>query len=228
MELYTLTIHEAQKQLRSGALTSVELTESLLERIERVEPKVGAYISVQADLALQMARFADERRATGEDTPLLGIPLAVKDSIITQGVPTTAGSKILDGFIPPYDATAVDALRRAGAVILGKTNTDEFTMGSSTEYSAFHPTANPWDLRRVPGGSSGGSAAAVAAGEALAALGTDTGGSIRQPAAFCGVVGLKPTYGRVSRYGLIAHGSSLDQIGPLTRDVTDAAILLTA
>lgn len=226
MELYALTIHQALEKLRNGEITSVELTESVLARIGQVEEKVQAYISVQADLALQMARMADERRATGEDTPLLGIPLAIKDSIITRGVPTTAGSKILETFIPPFDATAVDHLRRAGAVFVGKTNTDEFTMGSSTEFSAFHPTRNPWNLERVPGGSSGGSAAAVAAGEAPAALGTDTGGSIRQPASFCGVVGLKPTYGRVSRYGLIAHGSSLDQIGPLTRDVEDAAILL--
>jgi aspartyl-tRNA(Asn)/glutamyl-tRNA(Gln) amidotransferase subunit A len=226
LELYALTIHEAQEQLRQGTITSVELTESVLERIAAVEEKIGAYISIQEDLALQMARFSDERRATGEDHPLLGIPLGIKDAIITGGVPTTAGSKILEGYIPPFDATTVAKLRRAGAVFIGKTNTDEFTMGSSTEYSAFHVTHNPWDLNRVPGGSSGGSAAAVAAHEALGALGTDTGGSIRQPASFCGVVGLKPTYGRVSRYGAIAHGSSLDQIGPITKDVQDAAILL--
>ncbi len=228
MELYALTIHAAQAKLRAGEISSVELTESVLERIAAVEDKVHAYISVQEDLALQMARLADERRATGEDNPLLGIPLAIKDAIITLGVPSTAGSKILDGFVPPFDATAVDKLRITGAVFVGKANTDEFTMGSSTEFSAFHPTSNPWARQRVPGGSSGGSAAAIAADEALGALGTDTGGSIRQPASFCGVVGLKPTYGRVSRYGLIAHGSSLDQIGPLTKDVTDAAILLRA
>ncbi|MEW5959117.1 MAG: Asp-tRNA(Asn)/Glu-tRNA(Gln) amidotransferase subunit GatA [Chloroflexota bacterium] len=227
MELYELTIHAAQEKLRAGEITSVELTESVLDRIAAVEDKVQAYISVQEELALHMARFADERRATGEDNPLLGIPLAIKDAIITQGVPTTAGSRILENYTPPFDATAVDRLRVAGAVFVGKTNTDEFTMGSSTEHSAFHRTGNPWNLRRVPGGSSGGSAAAVAANEALAALGTDTGGSIREPASFCGVVGLKPTYGRVSRYGLIAHGSSLDQIGPLTKDVEDAAILLS-
>ena len=226
MELYSLTIHAAQDKLRSGEITSVELTESVLERIAAVDDKTQAYLSLQEDLALQMARFADERRATGEDRPLLGIPLAIKDAIVTLGVPTTAGSKILENFIPPFDATAAAKLREAGAVFIGKTNTDEFTMGSSTEYSAFQRTYNPWDLRRVPGGSSGGSATAVAAGEALGALGTDTGGSIRQPASFCGIVGVKPTYGRVSRYGLIAHGSSFDQIGPLAKDVEDAAILL--
>ncbi|GAB4461007.1 MAG: Asp-tRNA(Asn)/Glu-tRNA(Gln) amidotransferase subunit GatA [Anaerolineae bacterium] len=228
MELYTLTIHQAQEKLRYGEITSVELTESVLERIGAVDPKVQAYLSVQADLALDMARLADERRATGEDNPLLGIPLGLKDVLITYGVPTTAGSKILEGFVPPFDATAITKLRTAGAVFVGKTNMDEFAMGSSTEYSAYQVTKNPWDLRRVPGGSSGGSAAAVAADEALATLGTDTGGSVRLPAAYCGVVGLKPTYGRVSRYGLIAFGSSLDQIGPLTKDVEDAAILLNA
>jgi aspartyl-tRNA(Asn)/glutamyl-tRNA(Gln) amidotransferase subunit A len=227
LELYSLTIHEAQDKLRHGEISSVDLTESVLERITTVEDKVQAYISVQEDLALQMARFADERRATGEDHSLLGIPLGIKDAIITQGVPTTAGSAILENYIPPFDATAVTHLREVGAVFLGKTNTDEFTMGSSTEHSVFYPTHNPWNLTRVPGGSSGGSASAIAADEALGALGTDTGGSIRQPASYCGIVGLKPTYGRVSRYGLIAHGSSLDQIGPLTKDVEDAAILFS-
>jgi len=227
VELYSLTIHAAQEMLRQGEISSVELTESVLARIEAVEGQTQAYISLQPELALSMARLADERRATGEDNALLGIPLGIKDAIITQGVPTTAGSKILENFVPPFDATVIGKLRQAGAVFVGKTNTDEFTMGSSTEYSAFKRTRNPWDLNRVPGGSSGGSAAATAADEALATLGTDTGGSIRQPASLCGVVGLKPTYGRVSRYGLIAHGSSLDQIGPLTKDVEDAAIMLS-
>ncbi|MFQ5613358.1 MAG: Asp-tRNA(Asn)/Glu-tRNA(Gln) amidotransferase subunit GatA, partial [Anaerolineae bacterium] len=226
MELYQLTIHQAQNLLRSGAISAVELTQGVLDRILAVDNDLRAYISVLPEAALEMARQADQRRAQGEDGPLLGIPLAIKDAIITQGVTTTCGSRILEDFVPPFDATAIGKLRAAGAIFVGKTNTDEFTMGSSTEYSAFFPTGNPWELRRVPGGSSGGSAAAVAAGEALGALGTDTGGSVRQPAAFCGVVGLKPTYGRVSRYGLIAHGSSLDQIGPLARDVQDAAILL--
>lgn len=228
MELNTLTIHQAQQMLRSGEVTSAELTESVLDRIEAVEETVGAYISVQADVARAMARMADERRAAGEDNPLLGIPLAIKDAIITQGVPTTAGSRILEGFVPPFDATAVRKLRETGAVFVGKTNTDEFTMGGSTEYSAYKLTRNPWDTERVPGGSSGGSAAAIAANEALGALGTDTGGSIRQPASFCSVVGLKPTYGRVSRYGAIAHGSSLDQISPIAKDVEDVATLMQA
>jgi aspartyl-tRNA(Asn)/glutamyl-tRNA(Gln) amidotransferase subunit A len=226
VELYELTIHQAQDMLRTGQITSVELTESVLERLEAVEAQVGAYLSTQADLARYMARLADERRAIGEDQPLLGIPLGIKDTIITEGIPTTAGSKILEGFTPPFDSTAAARLRVAGAVFIGKTNLDEFAMGSSTEFSAFHVTRNPWNLNCVPGGSSGGSGAAVAAFEALGALGSDTGGSVRLPASYCGVVGLKPTYGRVSRYGLIAYGSSLDQIGPLARDVEDVAILL--
>jgi aspartyl-tRNA(Asn)/glutamyl-tRNA(Gln) amidotransferase subunit A len=225
-ELYQLTIREAQAMLGSGEASSVELTQAVLDRILAIDNQVGAYISLLPEEALAQAREADRRRGEGDDAALLGIPLAIKDVMCTQGTPTTCGSRMLEDFVPPFDATAIARLRAAGAVILGKTNTDEFAMGSSTEYSTFFATGNPWDLERVPGGSSGGSAAAVAAGEALGALGSDTGGSIRQPAALCGVVGLKPTYGRVSRYGLVAHGSSLDQIGPLTRSVEDAAILL--
>ena len=228
MKLYELTIHEAQELLGKGEVSAVELTQAVIERIVEVDNQVKAYLTVTPELALEQAREADRRRAAGEDHALLGVPLAIKDVICTKGLVTTCGSRILEDFIPPYDATVIEHLRQQGAVILGKTNMDEFAMGSSTENSAYFPTHNPWDLNRVPGGSSGGSAAALAADECLGALGSDTGGSVRQPAALCGVVGLKPTYGRVSRYGLVAFASSLDQIGPLGKDVTDCAIMLQA
>ncbi len=227
MKLYELTIHQARSLLQSGQISAAELTTAVIDRILAVDNEVKAYLTLTPELALEQARRADAQRGAGQDTPLLGIPLAIKDIICTEGIPTTCGSKILEDFIPPYNATVVEKLRAAGAVILGKTNTDEFAMGSSTENSAYFTTHNPWDLSRVPGGSSGGSAAAVAADECLGALGSDTGGSVRQPAALCGVVGLKPTYGRVSRYGLVAFASSLDQIGTFGKDVTDCALLLS-
>ena len=226
MEWHRLSILELRKYLWAGEVSSYALTEYFLKRIEDLDPKIKAYITVTPELALQMAQRADALLKEGKRYPLLGIPLAIKDNICTDGVRTTCASKILEDFVPPYDATVVERLKGAGAVFLGKTNLDEFAMGSSTENSAFFPTHNPWDLERVPGGSSGGSAAAVAAGLCTGALGSDTGGSIRQPASFCGCVGLKPTYGRVSRYGLVAFASSLDQIGPLSKTVADAALLL--
>jgi len=198
----------------------------VLGRIRQVEERVKAYVTLTEELALKQADEADARIARGEATPLTGVPVCIKDVMCTKGVRTTCGSRMLESFVPPYDAHVTERLLSAGAVVVGKANMDEFAMGSSTENSAFFPTHNPWDLARVPGGSSGGSAAAVAAGECLFALGSDTGGSIRQPAALCGVVGLKPTYGRVSRFGLVAFASSLDQIGPLARDVEDAALVL--
>ncbi|AJE02033.1 Asp-tRNA(Asn)/Glu-tRNA(Gln) amidotransferase subunit GatA [Geobacter pickeringii] len=228
MELHELTIHELHDRLKKREISSVEATKALLARIEAVEPRVNAYITVTPDEALAAAEAADTRIAAGDVTPLTGIPVALKDIFVTRGVRTTCASKILSNFAPPYDGTAVTKLKEAGAVIVGKLNQDEFAMGSSGESSAFGPTRNPWNLECIPGGSSSGSAAAIAARTATATLGTDTGGSIRQPASHCGCVGLRPTYGRVSRYGVIAYASSLDQVGPLTRDVTDCALMLGA
>ncbi len=217
---------EIGQLIASGEASAVEVTQAHLDRIEAVDTSVRAFLHVDTDGALAAAAAVDARRAAGGDLgPLAGVPLAMKDVVVTAGLPTTAGSKMLDGWVPPYDATITRRIKDAGVVMLGKTNMDEFAMGSSTENSAYHPTHNPWDLSRIPGGSSGGSSAAVAAYEAPLAIGTDTGGSIRQPAAVTGIVGHKPTYGAVSRYGLIAFSSSLDQAGPLARTVLDAALL---
>jgi len=228
MDICNLTIHELHSHLSQKEVSSVEATKAMLERIEAVEPQVGSFITVTPEKALADAEAADKRIASGAMDVLTGIPLALKDIFLTQGIRTTCGSRILHNFIPPYSATSYEKLVERGVVLLGKLNQDEFAMGSSNESSAYGTTRNPWDATCIPGGSSGGSAAVVAARQATASLGTDTGGSIRQPASHCGCVGLKPTYGRVSRYGVIAYASSLDQVGPLTRDVTDCAIMLGA
>ncbi len=223
-----LTIAQCQRLLERHEVSSQELTQAHLATIERVEPLVQSFINLTPELALEQARWADDRLTAGRGAPLTGVPMQAKDVLATRGVPTTCGSRMLEGFLAPYDAAVMERVYGQGAVLLGKGNMDEFAMGSSTENSAFHPTHNPWDLSRVPGGSSGGGAAAVVAGQCVYALGSDTGGSVRQPAAMCGVVGLKPTYGLVSRWGLVAYASSLDQVGPLTKDVTDCATVLNA
>lgn len=226
MELFALDIQDTAKGLAKKEFTSVEVTQAYLDRIEKLDGDIHAYLTVAPELALAEAKAADERRAKGESGDLLGVPLAIKDNMTTVGIRTTAASKILENYLPATDATVIGKLKKAGAVILGKTNLDEFAHGASTENSAYGPTKNPWDTSRVPGGSSGGSAAAVAADLCAGALGSDTGGSIRHPASFCGVVGLKTSYGRVSRSGLLSMTSSTDVIGPMTKTIADAAALL--
>ena len=226
--LHTYTLESAVAGLESGDFSSVELTQSVLTAIEERDGELAGYLSVDPADALQQAEAADAARAKGDSGRLLGVPLGVKDLLNVEGQSCGCASKLLEGYTAPYDATAISRLRSEGALFVGRVNMDEFAMGSTTENSAYQPTRNPWDTSRVPGGSSGGSAAVVAANEAIAALGSDTGGSIRQPASFCGCVGLKPSYGRVSRYGLTAFASSLDQIGPLTKTVKDSALLLQA
>ena len=227
MELYSLTVSEIARKIKEKEITIKEVLDSVYNRIENVEEKVSAYVTLTKEQAYNRATKLQERLDNGEDIGIMGgVPIAIKDNICTNGIKTTCSSKMLENFVPFYDATVIEKLENAGAIIIGKTNMDEFAMGSSTENSAIKKTKNPWDLERVPGGSSGGSAAAVACDIAPCALGTDTGGSIRQPASFCNVVGLKPTYGLVSRYGIVAYASSLDQVGPLTKSVEDAAILL--
>jgi aspartyl-tRNA(Asn)/glutamyl-tRNA(Gln) amidotransferase subunit A len=222
-----LSVADTATKIASGELTALRVVDRMLERIANLDRELCSYLAVDGEGAREAAKAVDKQRAAGQRLgPLAGVPIALKDVLVTRGLETTAASKILQGWVPPYDGTVVEKLRAAGAVILGKVNCDEFAMGSSTERSAYKRTKNPWDTSRVPGGSSGGSSAAVAAGLCAASLGTDTGGSIRQPAAFCGVVGLKPTYGRVSRWGVVAFASSLDQVGPLTRSVQDAALVL--
>jgi aspartyl-tRNA(Asn)/glutamyl-tRNA(Gln) amidotransferase subunit A len=228
MGLNELTIHELQDKIKKKEVTSTEIVTDVFKRIDAVEERVRSFTTMMKEYAFEEAKKADGEIGKGNIKPLTGIPIALKDIMCTKGYRTTCGSRILHNFVPPYDGTVVKKLRDEGAVFVGKTNMDEFAMGSSTETSYFGVTRNPWDLERIPGGSSGGSAAALAADECIAATGSDTGGSIRQPAALCGVVGLKPTYGRVSRYGLVAFASSLDQIGPFTKDVEDSAIMLNA
>ena len=227
MNLNEKTAHELHEMLTAKKISAVELTEEVFKKIAESEDKIGAFVTLTKDEAIKSAKVVDEKISHGEDISILaGIPCAIKDNICTKGIKTTCASKILENFVPPYNATVMNKLNAIDPVVVGKTNMDEFAMGGSTENSGFHVTHNPHDLERVPGGSSGGSAAAVASNETIYALGSDTGGSIRQPASFCGVVGLKPTYGRVSRYGLVAYASSLDQIGPITKDVTDCAHVL--